>query len=494
MTDWTKIATPAARSVGRSMVSALLVILIVSWAPVTTAAEDDSLRVQLQEGQSLRDLAQQHLGDPDLWAEILRMNGLTVGDVRPGIELTIPIGRIAAANRALDQALQQIQSATEQGARLFAPDQIARAISLRDAAVAQRKAGAWEAAAKLAGEASASAEEALAAALAQRDAAAEALLSDRQGWVEGQQPQDLLWSERPLNAVLIEEEKVRTLSRSTAQITFRDDSRLRLNANSQAVIQRMRVDPLSREEEAKVSLVEGDFYALLAGRSERKNFELEIPEVETEINSTNFWVRRDVSGSKFANYDERLLQVSAQGESVSLGRNEAALVRSGAPPSDKIDVLPAPALSAPGDDTVAFAADLQLSWTTVADAAGYWLEVAGDPGFERMTYSRWGLAEGSYQSTPLELGSYSGAWRRSTSSACPARAATSGAFTCAPTRRRRTCRSAPRAKAASCARARSSCAARASRRRCSSSTAARWRSTPGAASRPSTRPARASTS
>ncbi len=92
-----------------------------------------------------------------------------------------------------------------------------------------------------------------------------------------------MWSERPLNTVLIEEEKVRTLSRSTAQITFRDDSRLRLNANSQAVIQRMRVDPLSREEEAKVSLVEGDFYALLAGKSQRKSFELEVPEVETEI-------------------------------------------------------------------------------------------------------------------------------------------------------------------------------------------------------------------
>ena len=86
-----------------------------------------------------------------------------------------------------------------------------------------------------------------------------------------------------MNAILIEEEKVRTLSRSTAQITFRDESRLRLNANSQALIQRMRVDPLSREEEAKVSLIEGDFYALLAGKSQRRNFELEVPEVQTQI-------------------------------------------------------------------------------------------------------------------------------------------------------------------------------------------------------------------
>ena len=385
---------------------AFLAVLIGLHAREAIAAETDLLKVRLAEGQSLRELAAEHLGDPDLWGEILRSNGLSVGDVRPGIELAIPVGQVAAANRALDEALQRIQSATEQGARLFAAAEIAVAIRLRDAAVAKRKAGEWQAAAKLAGDATASAELALAAALAQRDATAEALLSDRQGWVEGQQPQDLVWTERPVNTVLIEEEKVRTLSRSTAQITFRDDSRLRLNANSQAVIQRMRVDPLSREEEAKVSLVEGDFYALLAGKSQRKSFELEVPEVETEIDSTNFWVRRDATGSKFANYDERVLQISAQGESVSLGRNEAALVRSGAPPSDKIDMLPALALRAPADDQVAFDAAVELGWAPVEGAAGYWLEVAADPGFERMTFSRWGLAEDSHRSTPLEVGSY----------------------------------------------------------------------------------------
>ena len=185
-------------------------------------------------------------------------------------------------------ALDVIQQATEEGARLFAPDEIGQAIRLREQGVAQRKDGRWAEAIRLADEASTTAAQALALALEQRDAAAEALLSDRQGSVEGQRPQELLWTDRTLNAILIEQEKVRTLSRSTAQITFRDESRLRLNANSQALIQRMRLDPLSREEEAKVSLVEGDFYALLAGKSQRKNFELEVPEVETQIEFDQF--------------------------------------------------------------------------------------------------------------------------------------------------------------------------------------------------------------
>ena len=370
-----------------------LAALLTLQAPPAIAAEGEVVTVRLKEGQSLRDLAAEHLGDPDLWAEILRLNDLSVGDVRPGIELRIPVGPVANANRALAESLSLIQQATEQGARLFAADRIGQAIRLRDAAVAKRKGGEWDEAARLANDAKVAAEEALASALAQRDATAEALLSDRQGSVEGQRPQDLLWTDRLLNAILIEEEKVRTLSRSTAQITFKDDSRLRLNANSQAVIQRMRVDPLSREEEAKVSLVEGDFYALLAGKSERKSFELEVPEVQTEIESTNFWVRRDDAGSKFANFDERALAVSAQGESVSLGRNEATLVRNGAPPSEKIDILPAATLAAPQDDQVAFDAAVEMSWASLADAAGYWLEVAYDPGFRRMTFSRWGLAE-----------------------------------------------------------------------------------------------------
>jgi hypothetical protein len=98
--------------------------------------------------------------------------------------------------------------------------------------------------------------------------------------------------------------------------------------------------------------------------------------------------------------------VSAQGESVDLGRNEATLVRSGAPPSDKIEVLPPPALLAPQDDAVAFNAAVELAWSPVSDAAGYWVEVAYDPGFRRMVQSRWGLTEDRYDAGALDIGAY----------------------------------------------------------------------------------------
>lgn len=388
---------------GTLILSCALSVLL----PAGDGVAAEMAKVRVRDGQTLRGIAQEYLGDPDLWTEILRANGLmSITDVRPGTELVIPAAEISAANRALRGALAKLQEATEQGARLFAAAEIEEGLRLYRAGVAERKASRWEEAERLAGEASLAAGEALRLAGLGRDATAEARLSDRAGWVEGRTPRDLVWSERALNAVLVEAEKVRTLSRSSAQITFRDDSRLRLSANSQAVIQRMRVDPLSRREEAKVSLVEGDLYALLNANGERRSFEVEVPEVRTEVESRNFWVGRDAGGAKFTNYDDGTVNVAANGATVSLGRNEGTVVRTGRAPSGKIGVLPAPELQAPDDDGEAFGGQAELTWQPLPDATGYWLELAHDPGFGRMAASRWGLKEGGFATGPLEIGAY----------------------------------------------------------------------------------------
>jgi hypothetical protein len=393
-------AVRAVRSYGPILITLALLL-------AATGSTAESAKIRVQDGQSLRDIAYKYLGDPDLWTEILRANNLaSVTDVRPGMELLIPATQVTAANRALRQALQAIRRATEEGARLFAAEQIEASLKLYEDGVAKRKAGNWAAAASLADNAATAALAALKTATAQRDTAAEARLSDREGSVEGRRPQDLVWGDRSLGAMLIEEEKVRTLSLSSAQITFRDDSRLRLSANSQAVIQRMRVDPLSRKEESKVSLVEGDFYALLSGRSERRSFELEVPEASTDIESRNFWVRRDASGAKFTNYDDRTLDVAANGAAVTLGRNEGTLVRTGQAPVGKIGVLPATRLVAPADDGEIPGPDVELGWAPLADANGYWLELAVDPAFQRLAASRWGLKDDHFRTNPLPMGTY----------------------------------------------------------------------------------------
>ena len=55
----------------------------------------------------------------------------------------------------------------------------------------------------------------------------------------------------------------------------------------------MRDDPLKRRKEAQISLVEGDFYALLAPDSDRSKLEVNMANVDAKIESGNFWVSQD---------------------------------------------------------------------------------------------------------------------------------------------------------------------------------------------------------
>jgi hypothetical protein len=194
-------------------VGMLLTAFVFENPQPASAATDGMVQVTLKEGQSLRDLARQHLGDPNLWTEILKASGLaSVADAKPGVELRIPITQVSRAGRAVASALDHIQAATQAGAKVFAADQIDEAVALHEQAQARRQAGDWDAAIKLAGGAEKAADKALEAAAKARDAAVEALLSDRQGEVEGRRPRDLDWGDRPVRSVLTEEERVRTLS------------------------------------------------------------------------------------------------------------------------------------------------------------------------------------------------------------------------------------------------------------------------------------------
>lgn len=382
-------------------------LCLLTAAAAARTQDSEFLVVRLEAGQSIREIAQKYLGDPDLWSEILRASGMkAVTELRQGVELKLPATAISTANKALIDARGQIHNANLAGAQIFAYENITKAISLHDEALVRRVNSDWPGTRKLATQSYGEATIALEKSNAARDKAAEALLTDRNGNVEGQRPQDLGWRGLQLQSILIEEEKVRTLSDSTAQITFRDASRLRLNANSNAVIQRLRYDPLKRSEEAKVSLIEGDFYALLASPSTRTSFNVEIPRVNASIDSGNFWVRHDDSGAKFTNYDEGAVEVSALGKTVSLGKNEGTVVQPGAAPRDKLAVLPAPELSAPADDFTVFNRAPQLSWHAVSGAVGYWMEIGSDQGFARMVLSRFGLDQPQFTAEALPPGEY----------------------------------------------------------------------------------------
>ncbi|MEL7098705.1 MAG: FecR domain-containing protein [Pseudomonadota bacterium] len=366
-------------------------------------AQDARLRAPLERiaigpDQTLRSFVATHLNDPDLWPYVLQLNKIaSPADVAPGQVFELPVQQVAAADDALSRSLEAIQKANAEGAQVFAPTQIGNAIDSRESAITERETGSFAASVDLSDIAVVLAAEALEIAIAQRDRSAEAVVSDVHGAVEGRAPKDSRWSDRGLNDILVEFERVRTLSDSTTQITFRDLSRLRLNANSNATIQRMRSDPLTGGEVTKVSLVNGDFYALLNQLSGKTSFEVDVPGVETTTNSGDFWIKNDQTGARFVNYDTPALEVVADGATTLVRENEGVVLTSAG--TQRTQVLDAPRLALPAEGAIIYTATAQLGWDEFEGARAYWVEVASDPGFNDMRVSEWGI-EGTAFETP----------------------------------------------------------------------------------------------
>jgi hypothetical protein len=384
----------------------LLAFVLAVPMAVAAPIEGPLETVVFQPGDTIRGVAERYLKDPDLWPQILELSGVpSTAELRPGTELLVPVQQVAAADDALAVSLAAIQKATAEGARLFAPREIGSAIANRDTAVEHRDAGDWAEVVTYAGTAAEFADRALAISLAERDRAAEAVVSDAQGAVEGRAPEQPLWSPRATNDVLVEFERVRTLSASTAQLTFRDLSRLRLNPNSNAVIQRMRSDPLTGGEVTKVSLVNGDFYALLNQLGGRSGFEVSVPGVETATRSADFWIKHEGDASRFANYDAPPLEITRGAETISVGENEGAVVPA-AGAAERAEVLARAELEAPYDGAELYDAVVTLTWRRSEGAEGYWLEVAADADFNVMQASEWGVRGTSHTVQGLEAGDH----------------------------------------------------------------------------------------
>lgn len=408
MANATKALCPA-RWLHRLWVCACVLGLAAGVARAETDPLDAPfVTVEFGEADTIRGLVGRHLNDPDLWPVVLRLNNIgSPADLLPGMALRLPVQQVKAADAALTASLTAIQSANAEGARIFAPDEIGQAIDNRDQAITQREEGSWRQVVSFAGVASDLAREALEISVAQRDRSAEAIVSDVQGSVEGRAPADPRWSDRDLNDILVEFERVRTLTASTTQITFRDLSKLRLNPNSNATIQRMRSDPLTGSAVTKVSLANGDFYALLNQLNDKTEFQIEMAGVETQTNSGDFWIKTDETGARFVNYDRRDLSIDTGDDRIEVGEKEGVVLgRDGA---QRAAVLDSVLLSGPPPGEVIYSGVAPLEWQAFEGAVGYWLEIATDPGFNQMQISEWDIRDTGFRAEALPPARYH--WR-----------------------------------------------------------------------------------
>jgi len=346
------------------------------------------ITIRVKENQGIRDISRKYLDDPNRWEDVLRANDLKSPDeIKPRMLLRIPVGDVFQAKRGLEVSGKLIQKATMAGAKIFAPQIIAKAIQLRNTALIKQKSGQLYECINLAGSAATEGKKALKICISNQDVPAQAVVHDRKGYVHSRKPSDNLWKDVFRYDILHEGERIRTLSESSCNILFRNDSRLRLNENSQALIRKMRANLLEDTGEANVSLVKGDVFALLVAGKKNERFQLDIPGVETKVDSKYFWVGRDRQGARFANYDGKL-EISSAGSKVVLKKNQGSIVLHNKKPTSPRELLASPELLKPENGAEKFNINIPLTWEEVSGAHYYLLEISHSISFSSIIYSK----------------------------------------------------------------------------------------------------------
>ena len=355
-------------------------------------------------GQDLRQLADKYFDNADLWETILQYNNLNSPvDLKEGMELIIPTQLVNSTNSRIDETKKTIDMSTANGAKVFTPALLSSATDKLNSAIEFVDEGNWTNANRTASEALNIAKQSLEQSQILRNQSADATLSFVKGDVQRKKPSQRLWNDADLYEKLFEADRARTLTESFAEITFIDLSRVRLNENSQALIQRSRVDLLSKNTETTVRLIKGDAFAYLL-KSPKKKFDIDVPGLDTKIRSKSFWIEKQ-NDTKIANYEGEI-ELEARGTRVVVKENQGSVIPEDGPPSEPLDLLISPSLNLPENSAQLYSNDISFEWSVVDSALKYWFEIAHDALFKELVYSNKGLTDTAFSLSSVKPGVY----------------------------------------------------------------------------------------
>ncbi len=394
------------KNINLNFVKTFILLFIIATV-FLQAQQGGIIKVTVKEGQTIRDISKEYLKDPDLWEEILKSNNLkSPADVKTGMTLVIPYKAIIRAKEAIESASAEIKKATEAGAKTFAASLINKAVDLYNKAITARKAGDWEKSFTLAEESRINAISAFNEAESKSKTKGEATLTFTKGTVEGRKPSESVWKSLNLKSKLYEDDRVRTLSNSYAEVSFQDQSKIRLNENSQAVIQKTRVDLLNNRSESSVSLEKGNAFALLSGGNQTKRkFNFDIPGVKSDIKSKSFWINKDEKKTQIANYDGEITLQSTK-KQVTLKQNEGSSVASNGNITDPKKLLPAPKRIFPTAQFISYESNVTFKWDSVKGAKSYILSLYADAAFKTIVGEFKDIRSNISPSVKLDKGIY----------------------------------------------------------------------------------------
>jgi hypothetical protein len=377
-------------------------ILILTYSINGQVFKTDKIKYN---NQDIRQLAEEYLGNPNYWEAILSASDIkSLSELKEGDILIIPTQLVQNTEGKTEQTLNTIRLASENGAQVFTPELINNSKVKLEKSKEYRQSNNWQLANQEISEALSLARQSLEQSQLLRKQSADATISFKKGEVQNRTPKERRWSEAPLFSKLYEEDRARTLNDSYAEITFIDLSRVRLNENSQALIQRSRLDLLKNATDTKVKLIKGDAFAFLQ-KSPKKKFDIDIPGLDTRIKSKSFWVEKEETATKFANYEGEI-ELNAKGKTVVVKENQGSVIPAGGAPSDPKDLLPSPILMRPDNDSQFYSGDIDFNWEEVNEASKYWFEIARDQNFKKLVYANKSLRNTSTSIKSLSPGVY----------------------------------------------------------------------------------------
>lgn len=223
-----------------------------------------------------------------------------------------------------------------------------------------------------------------------------AKLSWTRNKVKSKNSQAIAWENAKEGKILYDRDAVQTLARSAAEIEFEENATLSMGANSLVIIKQIGHDPVHREKRSFMVLVDGDLRGRMAGSTEDSVYlEVATPSgtVRTRSEpqregSLDFKISVNPDQSSTITVYEGSAEVTAQGETVVVGTNQATVVALNQAPQ-KPGILPKQVnLKSPSSNNIFYYRHLppkiRFAWQDRPVATGYHFVLARNPSFQEI--------------------------------------------------------------------------------------------------------------
>jgi hypothetical protein len=227
----------------------------------------------------------------------------------------------------------------------------------------------------------------------------------------------IAWQSAEAGRELYDRDAVQTLERSAAEIRFDESTNLAMGENSLLIIKHMGHDPVYREKRSFMVLVDGDLRGHLSGAgTDAVHLEIGTPGAMVKTQSgpgaggpVDFKISINPDQSSTIAVYGGTAQVIANGQTVTVGENQATLVRLGDGPLAPGQLPDRVRPSAPSTGGIYVYRDLppkvKFAWNCPTPVSGYHFVLARDPGFHDIVtdevvgdqrFSHGNLKKGSY--------------------------------------------------------------------------------------------------